>query len=81
MESVFLRNFEKFLRNPVTFWADLRLSILGAAVIGRSYGAVLVSAESEAAAGKAGQAEARFEGNQPWAPARRKRWQANNFKN
>jgi hypothetical protein len=53
--------------------------------MGRFYRAALVlalvSAESEAASGNAGQGGARFEGNQPWAPARRKRWQANNFKN
>ncbi len=35
--------------------------------MGRSYGAALVSAEAEAVAGKAGQAEARFKRNQPWA--------------
>jgi len=36
--------------------------------MGRSYWAALVSAESEAVAGKAGQAGARFEGNQPASP-------------
>jgi len=44
VESVFLRDFEKFLKNPVTFWADLRLKIIGTTVIGRSYGAALVLA-------------------------------------
>ncbi len=75
LESGFLRNFEKFLKNPVTFLAELRLYIVGTAVIGRSCEAALVLAlvlaESEAAAGKAGQAGARSEGNQPASPRQR----------
>jgi hypothetical protein len=43
-KSGILRDFEKFLKNPVTFWADLRLKIIGTTVIGRSYGAALVLA-------------------------------------